>query len=175
MRLLPRLFLMGAVLPTVAAAVVLAIVVRLFGQALEDEMDRALLAQAAVESVSLFDGPRGLHLHMSSSPLLDEVKQFAPEAAVFDVAGTRILSFLVEGGSLPMRWPQPVGIARSAGSQLARLTPAADGRSRQLAVVVPAPRGHERYLLVLSASRTQLQQQQATLARLATGAASSPC
>lgn len=169
MRLLPRLLLMGAVLPTVAAAIVLAIVVRLFGQALEDELDRALLAQAAVESVSLFDGPRGLHLHMSSSPLLDEVKQFAPEAAVYDVAGDRILSFPAEGVSLPMRWPQPVGEAPSAASRQARLTTSAEGRSRRLAVVVPAPRGHERYLLVLSASRTQLLQPQATLTRLATG------
>jgi signal transduction histidine kinase len=165
MRLLPRLFLMGAVLPTVAAAIVLAIVVRLFGQALEAELDRALLAQAAVESVSLFDGPRGLHLHMSSSPLLEEVRQFAPEAAVYDQAGERLLAFPADGTTLPLRWSAPVGVTSAA-----RLSTTDDGRARQLTVVVPEPRGGaRRYTLVLSASRGQLLQTRATLTRLVVG------
>lgn len=167
MKLLPRLFLLGAVLPSLLTACVFFIVVRLFGHALEAELDRALLAQAAVESVSLFDGPRGLHLHMSSSPLLKEVQQFAPEASVYDDDGVRLLAFPAESNALPERWPMQALIA-AAPSQ-AILTTTADQASRRLAVLVAAPRGSQRFLLVLSASRAHLLQTQTMLARLATG------
>lgn len=171
MRLLPRLFLMGAVLPSLAAAGCFAGVVRLFGKALETELDRALMAQAAVESVSLFDGPRGLHLHMSSSPLLDEVEQFAPEAAVYDDDGVRLLAFPADSVTLPGRWPDTIrGALATMSTSVARLSTTADGRARRLMVVVPEPRGGgRRYLLVLSASRAQFLHTQATLARLAAG------
>jgi signal transduction histidine kinase len=167
MKLLPRLFLLGAVLPSLLTALVFFVVVRLFGHALETELDRALLAQAAVESVSLFDGPRGLHLHMSSSPLLKEVQQFAPEASVYDDDGVRLLAFPAESTALPERWPMPTLVA-AAPSQ-ATLTTTADQASRRLAVLVAAPRGSQRFLLVLSASRAHLLQTQTMLARLATG------
>jgi len=160
---------MGAVLPSVAAALVFTLVVRLFGQALEAELDRALLAQAAVESVSLFDGPRGLHLHMSSSPLLDDVKQFAPEAAVYDATGARLLASPADEVSLPARWPQPLAEMASSSPSAPRLTTTDDGSARWLTVVVPEPRGPRRYLLVMSASRAQLLQTRATLTRLAIG------
>lgn len=170
MRLLPRLFLMGAVLPSLAAAGVFAGVVRLFGEALEAELDRALMAQAAVESVSLFDGPRGLHLHMSSSPLLDEVHQFAPEAAVYDEDGARVLAFPADRTTLPARWPDTIrGALATVPLSVARLSTTEDAMARRLLVVVPEPRGARRYLLVLSASRVQLLHTQATLARLAVG------
>ena len=51
-------------------------------------VDRALLAQAAVESVSLFDGPGGrVHLHMATSPLIDSVRLFAPTGDLFGPDG----------------------------------------------------------------------------------------
>jgi signal transduction histidine kinase len=167
MKLLPRLFLLGAVLPSLLTACVFFIVVRLFGHALEAELDRALLAQAAVESVSLFDGPRGLHLHMSSSPLLKEVQQFAPEASVYDEDGVRLLAFPAESNALPERWPMQALIA-AAPSQ-AILTTTADQAFRRLSVLVPAPKGPQRSVLVLSASRAQLLQTQTMLSRLASG------
>lgn len=161
MRLFPRLFLLGAVVPSLSSALVSGAVVGLFGDALEAELDRALLAQAAVESVSLFDGPRGLHLHMSTSPLLDEVRQFAPEAAVYDDTGARLLHFPATT-TLPSSW----GAAPSSAPQLSTTT---DGSARRLAVQVMAPRGERSLVLVLSASRAQLVQTRATLVRLVVG------
>ena len=61
---------------------------------LEGSLDRALLTQAAVESVSLFDGPGGeVHLHMEISPLEREVRPFAPSAAIFNADGSLLLAY----------------------------------------------------------------------------------
>jgi signal transduction histidine kinase len=50
--------------------------------------------QAAVESVSLFDGPEGeVHLHMSTSPLEREVRGFVPTAAIYKSDGSLMLSY----------------------------------------------------------------------------------
>lgn len=55
MRLSTRLLLAGAVAPVALLAAAFVFVGALLGRALQAEVDRALLAQAAVESVSLFD------------------------------------------------------------------------------------------------------------------------
>ncbi len=69
MKLSVRLLLNGAVVP--AGLVVSALVAVGFGlyQLQRQSVDRALLAQAAVESVSLFDRPDGAHLHVALSPM----------------------------------------------------------------------------------------------------------
>ncbi|MBI5610521.1 MAG: sensor histidine kinase, partial [Deltaproteobacteria bacterium] len=69
MKLSVRLLLNGAVVP--AGLVVCALMAVGFGlhQLLRQSVDRALLAQAAVESVSLFDRPDGAHLHVALSPV----------------------------------------------------------------------------------------------------------
>ena len=76
MKLVTRLWLLGALVPslgTLAIAVCAGLVLRF---QLESSLDRALLTQAAVESVSLFDGPDEpgnsegeIHLHMETSPI----------------------------------------------------------------------------------------------------------
>jgi len=70
-----RLVVFGAVLPT--AALLLAVLVAgwLFERDQLQDLDRRLLAQAAVESVGLFDGPDGHpHTHVPESPIADQVK-----------------------------------------------------------------------------------------------------
>ncbi|ATB32729.1 hypothetical protein [Melittangium boletus] len=64
MKLAARLWLLGAGVPMVGILVALLLAGAFFEALLAREVDRALLTQAAVESVSLFDGPRGEpHLH----------------------------------------------------------------------------------------------------------------
>lgn len=94
MTLSTRLWLLGAALPVGALTVVLVLADQLFHLALMSSLDRALLAQAAIESVSLFDGPGDRpHLHMASSPLLDSVKPFAPQGTVFGPDGSEVVSY----------------------------------------------------------------------------------
>ena len=88
MTLFRRAWLMGAVLPSVALMLSVLGGARVLERALLAAVDRALLAQAAAEGVSLFDGPPGqVHLHLDSSPLLDVVRPFAPEGVVYGLDG----------------------------------------------------------------------------------------
>lgn len=94
MQLSTRLWLSGAVLPAFVMGLVLLAVQAWFGYGLERSLDRALLAQAAVESVSLFDGPgRRPHLHMASSPLVESVRAFAPEGVLFGPDGQEVMRY----------------------------------------------------------------------------------
>jgi len=148
-----RLWLWGAVLPAVVLAVVLFIADTLFHAALEQTLDRALLAQAAIESVSLFDGPKNEpHLHMATSPLVDTVRPFAPEGTLFGPDGEEV-----------MRYPPALD-----GAERERLVPSAATttpslstmehdahRHRELVVSVTSPNG-ALYALKLSASLAQV-------------------
>jgi len=83
-----RLVLFGAVLPTIALLAAVLVAGRLFRQDQLEDLDRRLLAQAAVESVGLFDGADGRpHTHIPDSPIADLVKDFAPAAAIYDAQG----------------------------------------------------------------------------------------
>lgn len=97
MKLSTRLWLGGTVLPSVGAAIAAVGAWLFFRHSLEADVDHALIAQAAVESVSLFDTAQGgPHLHLERSPLLDEVVAFEGEihqAAVYDERGVRVLAF----------------------------------------------------------------------------------
>ena len=94
MKVRTRLLLFGAALPTVALLVTVLIAGQAFHLSLLRALDRALLSQAAVESVSLFDGPAGEpHLHLTTSPLAVEVRAFAPTAGLFGPGGELLASY----------------------------------------------------------------------------------
>lgn len=155
MTLAVRLWLLGAVVPALGVVLALLAAGKWFRLNLEEALDRALLAQAAVESVSLFDGPAGRpHLHMATSPLVESVRGFAPSGDLFG-----------PGGELVMRYPPPLHL----GPHPERLMPGVPGqapllrtyqepggeRRRELTVTVAAPDGG-RYTLRLCASLLQL-------------------
>jgi signal transduction histidine kinase len=164
MRLFPRLLLLGAGLPTALATVILGAGVHLLSVALQDDLDRALLSQAAVEAVSLFDGDEGLHLHMSTSPLLEEVRRFAPEAAVYDDEGLRVLVHPEDGNALPTTM---ASLSSSSWPRTPELVTTADGAARQLVVVVTHPTSERPYILAMSVSRASLLATRARLIQLA--------
>ena len=94
MKLGTRLWLMGALLPSVVMGVAFLLAGQAFRAALESSLDRGLLAQGAAEAVSLFDGEDGRpHLHLAESPLLDTVRAFAPEGELFDDQGAVVAHF----------------------------------------------------------------------------------
>jgi signal transduction histidine kinase len=89
MRLAVRLWLLGAVVPVVGLALAVLAGGAFFRGHLVRALDRALLEQAAVESVSLFDGPAGTaHLHLQHSPLRDTVGAAFPASAIYDADGS---------------------------------------------------------------------------------------
>jgi len=86
--LLRRAWLMGAVVPSAALLLSVLAGTLVLQRALLAAVDRALLAQAAAEGVSLFDGPGGqVHLHLDTSPLRGVVRPFAPEGVVYALDG----------------------------------------------------------------------------------------
>jgi signal transduction histidine kinase len=142
-----RLVLFGAVLPTVALLAAVLVAGWLFRRDQLDDLDRRLLAQAAVESVGLFDGPDGRpHTHVPDSPIADQVKEFTPAAAVYDLQGqpaTRLATPQLVPATVP--FVGPLDRAR-----LSRTTIAGIDR-RVLELPVRAPDGTS-YTLWLGAS-----------------------
>jgi mRNA-degrading endonuclease toxin of MazEF toxin-antitoxin module len=131
-----RLLLFGAGLPSVAMIVAVLLAGQAFRWSLMRSLDRALLAHAAVESVSLFDGPDGRpHLHMGKSPLATEVRSFAPVSGLFDERGVLVAHY-PEGAEPPPRR----SIERPAEPRL-RTHVEPDGAEVRLTVVPEAERG----------------------------------
>ena len=153
MKLAARLWLLGAGVPMVGILVALLLAGAFFEALLAREVDRALLTQAAVESVSLFDGPRGEpHLHLLSSPLEKAVRPFAPVAELFAPEGHRLAAYPAsqEGGAGRVPRAPPPG-----EPPLFETVRGADGvRYRRLTLGVTAPSGGV-YTLRLSASLAQ--------------------
>jgi signal transduction histidine kinase len=84
---------LGVVLPMGGVFASVMIAGSLFRSSLIEDLDRRLLAQAAVESVSLFDGPDGRpHVHLPDSPLAAEVATFAPVMTLIDPQGHLVAS-----------------------------------------------------------------------------------
>lgn len=151
MRLGTRLWLSGAVLPGVVMAVAFLLAGRAFRVALESSLDRALLAQAAAESVSLFDRPEGPHLHMAESPLLEDVRPFAPTGALFDDTGALVAHFP------PLPHPETAGLPHPPldGPKREFSTREVSGlRTRVLETRLKNPEGR-RFVLQLAASLAQ--------------------
>ncbi len=151
MKLGTRLWLAGALLPSVVMLVAFLLAGQAFRAALESSLDRGLLAQAAAESVSLFDREEGPHLHMAESPLLQDVKPFAPTGELFDERGHLVAHFPPS--------PHPAELVPSPPtngppSELStREVPS--GRQRELVVRVEDALGRV-FVLRLSASLAQV-------------------
>ncbi len=156
MKLATRLWLLGAVVPVLGVFLGVVIAGQWFRHHLEAAVDRALLAQAAVESVSLFDGPGGrVHLHMATSPLIESVRLFAPTGDLFGPDGRLVMSYPPRGTSLDAAADR---LPPSEPGQAPRLTTrwGSQGvRFRELTVTVAAPHGGL-YTLRLAASLAQL-------------------
>ncbi|WP_164013885.1 sensor histidine kinase [Pyxidicoccus trucidator] len=166
MTLTRRLWLLGALVPTLTTLAALVIAGRLFRYDLERSLDRALLAQAAVESVSLFDGPgQKVHLHMAVSPLEEQVRPFAPRGYLYGPDGELVMRYppLPEGAR-----PQARVVPGEPGAEpvLSTRTDRSGGRWREVLVNVRSPHG-ERYALRLSASLGQVDGSVGTYYRMA--------
>lgn len=137
MTLQRRLLLFGALVPTVLMAVGFVSTGLLLERQLLDATDRALLSQAAIESVSLFDSPDGIpHLHLARSPLSEAVAGFAPHASLFDPRGNPVARF--DAGHLGPRRIVPSTISRHPTLS----TVEQDGmRVREVRVAVNSPSG----------------------------------
>ena len=146
MQLRTRLLLFGAGLPLalLIAAVVLAGLI--FDRVLLAEHDRALLGQAGVEAVSLFDRAATPHLHLLESPLDSQIRDFTPRGALFGPDGAVITRYPADA-TLPTEveprsWTREARLATVSGP---------DGHDRQLWVRVDGPDGRP-YGLWLAAS-----------------------
>jgi len=92
-KLIPRLLTLGLALPTGSLALAMLLLGYFFRQSLLEDVDRRLLAQAAVESVSLFDGPdQKPHLHLHQSPLARDVAFLGTTSALYDPRGHLLLT-----------------------------------------------------------------------------------
>jgi len=150
-KLRTRLVLFGAVLPLAALLAALLLAGYLFRADQLADLDRRLLAQAAVESVGLFDGPEGRpHTHVDASPIADDVKDFSPATAIFDGQGRRVTDPEAPATptSLPFRGPLVrVGLATTEVGGVER---------RVLELPLRAPDGGN-YTLWLGASLAPLE------------------
>ena len=92
MRLTVRLWIFGAIVPALGFGAAALAGTAIFRHVLERTVDDALLAQAATEAVSLFDG-MGPHLHIAVSPLESTVRRVAPAATLYEPDGTPVLKY----------------------------------------------------------------------------------
>jgi signal transduction histidine kinase len=125
------------------------------------------LAQAAVESVSLFDGPRQEpHLHMATSPLVESVRPFAPEGVLFGPDGREVMRYPPPLASHPTErlLPGKVGAAPTLSNRFR-----AGARVRALQVSVASPSAAP-YTLLLTAQLAQIDSATSTVRRLMLGA-----
>lgn len=142
--------LFGAALPSAAMIAAVLLAGQAFRWSLMESLDRALLAHAAVESVSLFDGPDGRpHLHMGKSPLAGEVRSFAPVSGLFDASGALVAHY--PEGAEPALHAQ----ARPKEPLLVTHVEADGTEMRELFVGVASQDG-EPYLLQVASSLTEI-------------------
>jgi signal transduction histidine kinase len=147
MTLRTRFVVFGAVLPVVALLLAAFVAGWVFRREQLADLDRRLLAQAAVESVGLFDGPGGApHVHVPDSPIAEVVRDFAPDSGVFDARGA-LVSRAPDRSRLPASVP-----LRGELAQVRLATSSIAGRERRvLELPVRAPDGST-YTLWLGAS-----------------------
>jgi len=137
-RLSTRLQLAGVLVPVAALAAALTLVGALLDRALRDETDRALRAQAAVESVSLFDRiEHAAHLHIDRSPLRAEAADSPAWGALYGPDGARLIA-------LPADAPMPARVILPPVGAAPEITTARGPRAagqRVLLVTVASPEG----------------------------------
>lgn len=141
MRLAVRLWLLGAGVPFVATLVCVALAGQLFRATQERELDASILEQAAVESVSLFDGAESEpHLHLEASPLRDQVAPIAPSVALYGRDGALRLAYPTAGRAgwtAPRLRPSETG----ATPRFETVRLADGGRVRRVSAMIPGPNG----------------------------------
>lgn len=149
-----RLLALGAVLPVAALIALAAVAGLLLSRRLHDEIDESLLAQAAVESVGLFDGPDGEpHLHAYRSPLAADLRGIVGVAAIYEESGRLLVQ-----ASGTEALPATLRHAGRLGAVSLRTAPPrgeAPAR-RELVTAVRSPAG-SRYTLYVAASLDRLQ------------------
>lgn len=140
-----RLLLLGAVVPVLSLLVVIALAGWALQRRLDTEVDDHLLAQAAVESVGLFDGPGGKpHLHGHASPLSANLRALIPDAAIYTADGARVMTTR-DDARVPasLRWDGPLAAPTLADADRGA------GAVRDLRATVQAPTG-EHFTLYLA-------------------------
>ncbi len=161
MQLRTRLLLFGAALPLALLLAAILISGLIFDRTLLAEHDRALLGQAGVEAVSLFDRANSPHLHLLESPLDSRIRDFTPRGALFGPDGGPIARYPVDAtipsGVDPAAWTHAPKLDTVEG-------PA--GRERQLWVRVDGPDGRP-YGLWLAASLERHDREMASYWRIA--------
>ncbi len=158
MTLRRELWVLGVALPALALCIVMVLVDRAFARALAEDLDRRLLAQAAVESVSLFDGPDGRpHLHAPTSPLAHEVQRLGVVSALYDPRGVLLVATATPAPARPADVPCDEGRVHFSTS--------ADESLRELVVCVDRP-DHGRHLLQLVTTRRMAMDELAALRRI---------
>jgi signal transduction histidine kinase len=140
-----RLVVFGALLPTLILAASVVLVGWLFERILLSGVDEAMRTQAAVESVSLFDTPDGTpHVHLSRSPLGEDVDELVSAIAVYDESGRRVAQHPEGHAGFPERFA-PSDVTHDAPHHARD----ADGAEIRLhTIVVRSPAG-QRYAVWL--------------------------
>jgi signal transduction histidine kinase len=133
MTLKTRLLLFGALLPSVILAATVAFIGVLFERTLIEGVDEAMRTQAAVESVSLFDGPTAStgvpHVHLNRSLLATQVVDVASSIAIYDAGGVRVAQYPDDYDGYPTT-------LRASGLQRTRPHDAIDTQGRAIRVHV---------------------------------------
>lgn len=146
MQLRTRLLLVGAALPLALMISTTTIAGLVFERVLLAEHDQALLGQAAVEAVSLFDRVNAPHLHLLDSPLENQLRDFPPRGVLYGPDGARVTAY-------PDLATGPEHLDPRAVPREAKLitVDTREGRERVLEVRVDDPQGRP-YALWLAAS-----------------------
>lgn len=162
MKLSTRLLVNGAVLPTALLGLALAGVGAVLDHQLLAAVDRSLLAQAAVESVSLFDRVQGAHLHADDSTL-ETARAFSAWAALYGPDGSLQLR-------VPADAPAPPQLRPAAGHHTPALTtePGGGGEAVRVLVATVAGPGGKHWALRLAQPLGPTRQVLATYAQAAT-------
>ncbi|MCA9708979.1 MAG: HAMP domain-containing protein [Myxococcales bacterium] len=146
MKLRARLLVFGALAPLGLMVAAMIIAGLTFDRVLLAEHDRALLGQAGVEAVSLFDRVGPPHLHLLDSPLDGEIRDFTPRGALYGPDGAVVTRYPVDA-VVPAR----VEPSRLTAKPALQTAGAPGQRDRQLLVRVDGPDGRP-YGLWLAAS-----------------------
>ena len=100
-----RLLLGGALLPAIGMAISAVIATETFESHVRADLDQRLLAQAAVERESLFDGPGG-RPHLHGADATDGLSEMIAARAIYDGEGALLVS---AGGDFAAHVPPPLG------------------------------------------------------------------
>lgn len=162
MKLATRLWLYGALVPSLLLIAAFVLVGVLLDRELRASVDRALLAQAAVESVSLFDRlDHAPHLHLDRSPLPPSVRLTSATGALYGPDG-RLVAVEPQTADVP---PTLLWTAPDAQPHL-QTTHYRDQHLRELIIAVRAPDGRP-HVLRLAASLEHNEQTVAAYLRVA--------